>query len=89
MPVNTFGSNLRVETNVGGEMVDNDDFITHQNNYRHTHHPSEPWQKGYQAEVPEELLQDLLLPKSDPIETDPSLTNAANNNLKRLGIHQP
>jgi hypothetical protein len=89
MPVNTFNSGLRVETNVGGEVVDNDEYIAQKNNWEHSHHPTEPWQRGYQAEVQEELLQDILMPKSDPIEPDPALLTANRNDLKIKGFHQP
>jgi hypothetical protein len=86
MPVNTFGSNLRVETNLNGEMVDNDEFIKHQNNYKHSHHPSEPWQRGYTASVEEALVKDLLEPKHEPVEDDPQLRAAINKDLKTKGI---
>jgi hypothetical protein len=86
MPVNTFNSGLRVETNVGGEMVDNEEFIKHQNNYRHTQHPDQPWQRGYTAAVEEELVKDLLEPKHEPVADDPKLRAANNNDLKIKGI---
>jgi hypothetical protein len=82
MPVNTFGSGLRVETNVGGELVDNEEFIQYQNNQKHSHHPSEPWQRGYQAEVDEALVKELLEPTPEPFEADPALIKANNNDLK-------
>ena len=87
MPVNTFGSNIKVETNVGGEMLDNDEYISKKNNWEHHHHPTEPWQQGT-AEIQDGLLQDILLPKSEPIELDPALTTANRNDLKIKGFHQ-
>jgi hypothetical protein len=81
-PVNTFGSSLRVETNVGGEMVDNEELIQYQNNQRHSHHPDQPWMKGYQAEVDEQLVKDLLEPKHEPVADDPKIRAANTNDLK-------
>jgi hypothetical protein len=88
MPVNTFGSNLRVETNINGAMVDNEEFVQYKNNYNHHHHPSEPWQQGTTAEVQEELLQDILMPKSEPVEPDPALIAAHRKDLKIRNLNQ-
>jgi hypothetical protein len=94
-PVNTFGSNLKVETNVGGQQVDNDEFIQHKNNYNHTHHPTESWQKGYrcgvnhttQAQVDEELLKDILIPTSEPITDTEDIKKVNRHDLLIRGIH--
>jgi hypothetical protein len=86
-PVNTFGSNLRVTTNVGGQQVDNDEFIQQKNNYNHTHHPTESWQKGYQAQVDEELLKDILIPTSEPITDTEDITKVNRQDLRIRGIH--
>jgi hypothetical protein len=85
-PVNTFGSGLRVETNVGGEMVDNEEYIQYQNNQKHSHHPDQPWHRGYTASVEEALVKDLLEPKHEPVEDDPQLRAAINKDLKTKGI---
>jgi hypothetical protein len=85
MPVNTFGSNLRVETNLNGQMVDNEELVSHQNNYKHTHHPDQPWQQGYKQE--EESLKEVLMPPSSPVEVDESLTTANRNDLKIKGFN--
>ena len=81
-PVNVYGSNLRVETNLNGEMVDNEELIQYQNNHRHSHHPTEPWQRGFTAEVDEQLVKELLEPSPAPVEDDPQLRAANNNDLK-------
>lgn len=35
MPINTHNSGIRVTTNVGGELVDNDEFVAAKANYEH------------------------------------------------------
>jgi hypothetical protein len=94
-PVNTFGSNLRVETNIGGVLVDNDKHIQEKNNYNHSHHPTESWQKGHrcgvnhttQAQVDEELLKDILIPTSEPITDTEDITKVNRRDLSIRGIH--
>jgi hypothetical protein len=87
-PVNTFGSNLRVETNLNGEMIDNEEFIQYQNNQRHSHNPTEPWQRGYTAEVDEQLVKELLEPSPAPVEDNPDIRTANNNDLKIRNLNR-
>jgi hypothetical protein len=82
-PVNTFGSGLRVETNLNGEMVDNEEMIKHKNNYNHSQHPDQPWQQGYNAE---QQAKELLEPKPTQIDDDPAIRAANNKDLKIKGI---
>jgi hypothetical protein len=85
-PIRTFGSNLKVETNINGQLVDNEEFIEYKNNYNHTHHPTESWQQGYQAQVEEELIKDLLTPPPEPITDTSDIDKVNRRDLLIRGI---
>ena len=90
MPVNTFGSSLRVTTNVGGQEVDNDQFVGDKAHYEHTR-DSEPqsdraWATTYVPPAEQEEALQNLYAKETEIEIDPSLEQAHKNDLKIKNI---
>ena len=86
MPINNWDSNLRVETNVNGHIKVNDDWIAEKSQLEHQQTPSEPWAQGYIP--PEEVKQKIkeLYEEFKPVEADPDLLEANNQDLKRLNI---
>jgi hypothetical protein len=86
MPVNTFKSNLKVETNVGGELVDNDEYQATKANAEHQVqlHSENLWSQSY-VSPDEQALQDLYN-KEVKVEEDLSLIAANKQDLKIKGL---
>lgn len=74
-PINTFGSSLKVETNLGGIMKDNDEV---QAEIKHREHDkqasSNPWSQAYQE------------PTAAPVEDNPQLREAVNKDLNKRNL---
>jgi hypothetical protein len=86
MPINTRQSDIRVETNWQGTIVDNDELMASRAAYEHNQQsmPSpNPWSTSYQPNTEPHPTA----PVGEPIPDDDGLRTAVNNNLKRLGIH--
>ena len=85
-------SPIRVETNVQGKMVDNDEWIADKAALEHKQVPSEPWAQGYeQAQAEKEEMQRKireLYEEFTEVQPDPSLTQANNNDLKKRNLNQ-
>jgi hypothetical protein len=79
-PFNLHGSNLTVETNVQGEVVDNDEWISTKNNLEHN-----------QTGSKQPLLDGLptLVQKPVQIEEDPDLLAANDADLNARGVATP
>jgi hypothetical protein len=88
MPVNTFHSNLRVETNVGGELVDNDEYQSSKAKAEHQVqlNSTNPWSQSYNA-PDEQTLRDLYT-KESQVEPDPSLQQANKQDLKIRNLNK-
>jgi hypothetical protein len=82
MPINTFGSKLKVETNYGGTMRDNDEVIQEHNHKNHSVPPSSnPWSQNYRGLDP--TYQE---PAATPVDDDPQLREAVNQDLKQRNL---
>jgi hypothetical protein len=86
MAINTHGSGIRVETNVGGELLDNDAFVIAKANYEHNleamPQDTNPWATNYR---PREVVFEDTVPAIQP---DPELEEANARDLKnRLHIY--
>lgn len=89
MPINNYGSNLRVETNVNNVIKDNEEWLAEKNQLEHQSNPTEPWHQGYMPpEVVQQKVQELY-EEFRPVEADPALLEANNQDLKRLNIRNP
>ena len=87
MPVNTFGSNLRVETATAQGMIDNDEFIRQKNHAEHSEPEiSEPWTKSHRAK--EEAARAYLEAQQHPVEDDPQLRAANTQDLKIRNLNK-
>ena len=82
MPINTFNSNLRVETNVNGNLWDNDEFVAQKAHSEHTVQETSdlPWSQSYKP-TNEQALQDLYA-KQGQIEVNPTISAANKQDLK-------
>jgi hypothetical protein len=82
MPVNTFRSNLRVATNVGGELVDNDEYQSSKAQAEHQVQLSSdnPWSQSYTS-PDEKALQDLYTKEAE-VKEDATIKAAHLNDLK-------
>ena len=90
MAVNTFGSNLRVVTNVGGDLLDNDEFTAHKAHAEHNRE-SEPqsersWATTYVSPAEQEEALQKLYTKETEIEIDHSLQQAHRHDLQIKNI---
>lgn len=74
MAINTFGSNLRVETNWNGELRDNDEVVKERNHLEHTHTENVPWSQSYQEPTP------------TPVPDDPQLREAVTKDLRTRNL---
>jgi hypothetical protein len=74
-PISTFGSSLKVETNLGGIMKDNDEV---QAEIKHREHDkqvsSNPWAQNYQE------------PTAAPVEDNTELREAVNKDLNKRNL---
>ena len=87
MPVNTFGSNLKVETATAQGMVDNDEFIKQKNHAEHSEPENpEPWSQTYRAR--ERAAQAFVEANNHPVEDDPQLRQANNKDLKTRNLNK-
>jgi hypothetical protein len=87
MPINNYGSNLRVETVVGnGEVVDNDEWVAERAYREHQTPANEPWAQGYMP--PSELEEKIaaLYDEFAPVEADPEIINANRKDLKTRNL---
>ena len=78
MPINTHGSGIQVITNVGGDLLDNDEFVAQRAHAEHTVQATSdlPWSQSYKAdEVP--FIED-----TDPAQPDPALDAAHQKDLR-------
>ena len=82
MPVNTFGSNLQVVTNVNGDLLDNDEFTAQKAHAKHNEQETSdlPWSQSYKPNN-EQVLQELYT-KQEQIEVDQSISDANKQDLK-------
>lgn len=89
MPINNYDTNLRVETNVEGHVVDNDEW---QEVRAHIEHSKEaqpqshsPWATTY---VPPEELQRLAEEQfySESLPPDPAVTQAVQKDLRNRNL---
>jgi len=80
-PFNLHGSNLKVETNVEGEVYDNDEWIGAKANLEHN--------IGNQNKPLLDGLPNLVGEKPVQIEEDPALLAANNADLNRRGVATP
>jgi hypothetical protein len=79
MAINQRQTDLRVETNIQGTIVDNDEYVATRAAYEHNQQsqPSDnPWAANYK-----ERLQELYAPESD-FEVDPAVLEANKNDLR-------
>jgi hypothetical protein len=78
-PISTFGSSLKVETNLGGIMKDNDEV---QAEIKHREHDKQaspnPWSQAYDATYQE--------PTAAPVEDNPELREAVNQDLSKRNL---
>ena len=93
MPIwNHADSPIRVETNVQGKMVDNDEWVADKSALEHQQVPSEPWAQGYeqaQAETAEmERKIRELYEEFGEVKPDPSLTDANEQDLKQRNLNK-
>jgi hypothetical protein len=88
MPINNQGSNLRVETNVDGRIVDNDEWVAERAYREHQTPANEPWSQGYMdpAELQEKIA--ALYEEFAPVEADPELLQANRNDLKARNLNR-
>lgn len=91
MPINNQtkydeGPGIRVETNVNGNIVDNDQWVQDKAHLEHTQVPNEPWAQGFeQAQAEQEEMQRKireLYEEFTGVTPDPSLIEANLNDLK-------
>ena len=82
MPINTFDSNLRVVTNVNGDLWDNDEFVAQKAHSEHNDQETSdnPWSQSYNPNN-EQALQDLYT-KQTQIDVDPTISDANKQDLK-------
>ena len=82
MPINTFGSNLQVVTNVNGDLLDNDEFTAQKAHAEHNDQETSdlPWSQSYKPNN-EQVLQELYT-KQEQIEVDQSISDANKQDLK-------
>lgn len=85
MPINTFNSNLRVETNVNGQIVDNDEYTTQKAHQEHSFTENVPWSQNYVS--PEEQAR-ALYEDTRPVEDDPKLRAANTKDLKIRNLNR-
>lgn len=89
MPVNNFGSNLRVTTNLNGEEVDNDAFVKYKSHVSHNDgakgQSHTPWAQNY---VPPALHVSEEDAQLTPVEIDPKLLEANTQDLRNRNLHQ-
>jgi hypothetical protein len=86
MPINNWDSNLRVETNVNNVIRDNEEWLAEKNQLEHQQNPTEPWQQGFvDPQVVQQKIKELY-EEFKPVEADPALLEANNQDLKRLNI---
>jgi hypothetical protein len=86
MPINTHGSNIRVETNVEGQMVDNDEWVAERAYREHQTTPTEPWHQGYEEQqLLKQKIQELY-EEFAPVEADPEIINANRKDLKTRNL---
>ena len=86
MPINNYGSDLSVETNVNGIIKQNDDWIAERSQLEHQQTPSEPWAQGYEEQ---QLLKQKireLYEEFAPLEADPEILNANRQDLKTRNL---
>jgi hypothetical protein len=90
MPVNNWGTNLRVETVVGnGEIKDNEEWLAEKNQLEHQQNPTEPWHKGYvSSEQLKAAVDELYEEFSHPVEADPALLEAHKQDLKIRNLNR-
>ena len=81
MPINN-GSNIRVETNVGGVSVPNDEWLATRSYIEHQ--PTDP----STDEAKLKALQDLYAPPSRPPAKDKRISKANNKDLRTRNIQQ-
>ena len=81
-PINTFDSNLRVVTNVNGDLWDNDEFVAQKAHAEHNDQETSdnPWSQSYNPNN-EQALQDLYT-KQTQIDVDPTISDANKQDLK-------
>ena len=82
MPINTFDTNLRVVTNVNGDLLDNDEFVAQKAHAEHNDQATSdlPWSQSCKPNN-EQVLQDLYT-KQAQIEVDPTISDANKLDLK-------
>lgn len=80
-PFNLHGSNLKVETNVEGQMCDNDEWVASRANLEHNiGNLNKPLLEG---------LPNLVGEKPVQIEEDPDLLAANDADLRKRGVATP
>lgn len=79
-PFNLHGSNLTVQTNVQGEVLDNDEWLSTKNNLEHN-------QTGSRTPLLDGLP--TLVEKPVQIEEDPALLAANDADLNARGVATP
>jgi hypothetical protein len=81
-PISTFGSSLKVETNLGGIMKDNDEV---QAEIKHREHDKQvsanPWSQAYGGS--DTTYQE---PTAAPVEDNPQLREAVNQDLNKRNL---
>jgi len=83
MPVNSQGSSLSVVTNVGGQMLDNDEYVAQRASREHNYE-SEPqseraWASNYQPEP-------IYVEDVAPVIPDPAVAAAVKKDLKKRNL---
>ena len=91
MPINNHSGEyggIRVETNVEGHIVDNDQWVAERAYREHQTQSTEPWSQGYMA--PGELEEKIaaLYDEFAPVEADPEILNANRNDLKARNLNR-
>ena len=85
MPINNFGSNLRVETTVGEYVVDNDALQSAKARYEHNRdglaQNHVPWAQSYRPDADEEEALRQLYEQDSHVEPDPLLQQSNEKDL--------
>jgi hypothetical protein len=85
MAVNNYGTNLRVETNVQGNLVDNDEYVATKAAYEHNLQ-AQPSENAWAANH-KDRLQNLYQPESS-FEADPTVLAANKQDLKIRNLNK-
>lgn len=88
MAINTHGSHIKVETNVNGNVVDNDEYVAYKARLEHTRTENVPWSQSYvpPTEEQEQQLKELYEKKVE-VKEDPTILTANRELLKAKGIY--